>query len=1032
MLVRYVAFTRTTSLWVMVMKALLQTKRDSFDVLGVIVLSRLSLHPYRITFVLLLGYCSCSSVCARAAPLVLQNKALTVSFEYSNAGPRLARVRHKPTDDSYVFNDSDEVSLAVLRPAAIHDPEVKVNYASSESFGFRNETIAKDGKSAVFHYSHDMLRMDVRYELQSEKAVLLKTITCTADEDGAYVAGVRQWMVKPSGQELAWPKKSGTLGQPAVLLTAAGGCLLTLEWPRAEVLADDGGIRIEYRPGFSLKSGESRRVSRGSIVFFPKQANESRTTLETARQAFFSHAADRVRPDIPFPVKFTTWGPWLTSTRADRILQVVDDLQYVGADLLHFDAGWLWPDRPYSTRLPKVLHAEDEVWDKTLTDPVRLPNGMLPIVEAAKRRNMKLSVWMDSLASRYTRETEEWAILNEEGKPYYAKMVPDLPDAPVQALTSEYGDHLMTFVRQTLDRYDLGGIMFDFHRYMPDHSTEHDSLANGWDSIDKQLRKMIEIYDECDRRRPGIYRFYCNARPWPWMLLHATHIHARDPGTTPDMALAMKTDHPARALAFERRLAWQDHYDNFVPPWGIKGDIAGWAMQQKSAIPANLKHTGLLIPSGEGWTQNMFTCFATTAVRDIRFSFAQMPQFDKDVLKEWLAWDRERTRYVLNCRPLLRPARTPNEGIMGYSHVGSGKGVLYLFNSSFDTAAAELTLDESAGFRPIDTGLSAYMVYPMRAPVSPGAVSYGEKLSVPIIGKDCVVIEVGLERPKNLDSYANYERLTRSIRRSFKPLYRTPLDEISNAIAGGSLKVEAGASPRDRVLARQILEVLGAETGTRLTLEECAALSAAQARCRLLIGTNEGLSTHSEIGDKFRQMLYNQCIQWNDELISAPLVAELAGSKPLTYCFIAPRPEQLAELAKELASEFAARKRVYKTEEQRGVSPELVFSIAVPSSGKPTLSFKPVIKRKYRKPLPSDLEMVRFEIHADHNGDRNLLWSQDIPPFVSSAEPWWRDRFVPLPDLAGKNVTFNLTSRFVDNRTGVDLEFGFSDVSILH
>lgn len=980
---------------------------------------------------LLLGLVFCPNAEADPKSLVLQNRVLAVRFEYSPAGPHLASIEYKPTNDSYVFSDSQEISLAILRPQAVHDPKTQVDYDVQKDFRFGDAAVTKDGKSVVFHFLGDLVRVEVRYELHADDPVLQKIVSCSAHENGAYVAGIRQWMLKPVGMELVWPLKSGTLGQPAVLLKTASGCLMTLEWPRQQVLHDEMGVRVEYRPGFDLAAGEPLEVSRGSIVFLPKQANEKKTTLETARRAFFAHVADRVKPHVPFPVKFTTWGPWLTSTRADRILQVVDDLQYVGTDLLHFDAGWLWPDRPYSTKLPKVMNARDEIWDKTLTDPARLPNGMLPIVKAANERNMKLSVWMDSLCSRYTRETEAWAILNQEGKPYYAKMVPQLPDAPIAALTSEYGERLMTFVTQVLDRYDLGGILFDFHRYMPDYSTSHDSLANGWDSVDKQLRKMIEIFDECEKRRPGIYRFYCNASPWPWMLLHATHIHAKDPGTTPDMALAIKTDHPARALAFERRLAWQDHYDNFVPPWGIKGDIAGWSMQQKSAIPANLKHTGLLIPSGEGWTQNMFTCFATTAVRDIRFSFAQMPQFDKDILKQWLAWDRQRTKYIFNCRPLFKPNRTPNEGIMGYSHVGSGQGVIYLFNSSFDLANAEVLLDENAGFRPIDKNLSACMVYPMKAPLGVGTISYGDTLSVPIMGKDCVVIEAGLDEPKNLESYAKYEQVSRSIRRSFKPLYLTPPQEIFKAGGSGLVKVEVGQSPRDRALARQILEVLGAETGKRFSLEECVTLPLTQARCRLIVGTNEGLSAHAEIGERFRHVLYNQYIQWGDQLISAPLVAKLSGGGPPMYCLIAPRPEQLAELAKELASAFSSRRQVHWARQQADVSSDLSFSVAVPSSGGPALSFNPVIRPLHRKPLPSNLELIRFELHAEHNGESELLWSEDLPPFVSGGEPWWRDRLVPLADLAGKDVTFHLTSRFLDNRTGVDLQFGFGEVLIL-
>ena len=79
------------------------------------------------------------------------------------------------------------------------------------------------------------------------------------------------------------------------------------------------------------------------------------------------------------------------------------------------------------------------------------------------------------------------------------------------------------------------------------------------------------------------------------------------------MGEASGTDYPARALAFERRLVWQSFHERFVPPWGVKGDIAGWAAQQRSPVPLDLDHTGLLIPAGEGWTQNLFTCFATTA-----------------------------------------------------------------------------------------------------------------------------------------------------------------------------------------------------------------------------------------------------------------------------------------------------------------------------------------------------------------------------------------------------------------------------------
>jgi hypothetical protein len=329
-----------------------------------------------------------------------------------------------------------------------------------------------------------------------------------------------------------------------------------------------------------------------------------------------------------------------------------------------------------------------------MTQPERLPNGFLPIVRAAEARGLGVSVWFDACGNVFVREGEQWAIRDQDGQPVYARMWEGRwPEAPRQSLASEYGDRLQEFVLEAMQRYRLDGIMFDNNSYMPDYASGRRSLANGWNSEDVQLRKILEILDEGERRRPGLYRFYCRATSWPWALLHATHIHAGDPGMSELMAKAIATDCPARALAFERRHAWRRHYNNFVPPWGIKGDIAGWSLQQRSPIPVNLKHTGQLIPSGEGWTQNMFTCFATTAVRDVRFSFSQMPAFDRDILKEWLAWDRGRSRFIFNCRPLFEPADDPNEGVVGYSHVGEGRGVIYLFNQSFDPTEAVLKLD---------------------------------------------------------------------------------------------------------------------------------------------------------------------------------------------------------------------------------------------------------------------------------------------------------------------------------------------------
>jgi hypothetical protein len=849
-------------------------------------------------------------------------------------------------------------------------------------------------------------------------------------------------MIKPVDLSPAWPK-SGTYGQPAVVFGKSGGYFVTLEWPRAKMASIDGDIRLAYRPGWQLSAGESREVAAGSIGFYQTTSSSREEQLEAARRSFFDHVADRVKPSFPFPIKFTTWGPWLGQMREDRILRILDDLAYVDTDLLHLDAGWQYPDHPYSKRLPKVRDADDPTWDREMIQSERLPNGLLPIAEAAKQRGMKISLWFDACGNVFVREDERWAIRDREGKPVYSGMWEHRwPQSPRQSLATEYGDRLEEFVLGMMDRYDLGGIMFDNNHYTPDFGPDRRSLANGGNTLDVQLSAILKILDEGARRRPGLYRFYCSARSWPWALLHATHIHAGDPGMSPTMLLASGTDHPARALAFERRLAWQRHYDNFVPPWGIKGDIAGWSVQQRSPIPINLKHTGLLIPTGEGWTQNMFTCFATTAVRDIRFSFRQMPAYDRDILKEWLAWDRQRSHFILNCRPFLKEGKDPNHGLAGYSHVGDGRGVIYLFNNSFDQAVATLTLDEHVGFRPQDQGLSAYLVYPVKAPLGSGKLSHGQIVRVPIIGKDCVVIEVGLDPPEMLMPYADYERTAATVHRSYATVFRSPASDLFDAVRQGSLRLEVGDTRRDRILASQMIETLGAVAGGRLSARRCCAVTADKARCRIIVGTHEGLREHNEIGRTFCETLYDRYVRWNDHLYSAPLCVALPGDGPPTFCLIAPRPEQLARLANDLTSEFLKQTQIPQGADDKLVPPRssFVVDVDVPRD-QPVLRFRPIVRQHGHMPLPGDLEMIRFHIEAECDGERTVLWQEDIPPFGSpgrgpdpasfGSAQWWQDRVISIADFAGQRVRLHFLAQHVDGHGHPQLTIGFTRVRAL-
>ncbi len=973
--------------------------------------------------------------------LELANEHLAVTIEDRGDGLRLAAIEDLARGEAYHFETSEEIVMLILAPSSIHNPDVAMRYAFQEDFELRAVDVSPDRTGIVLHFRHPRLEVQVAYELQPDAAELRKTTTCTAGEEGAYVAAVTHWMLKPKGLKRSWPP-SNTLGQPAVFLKPNGGCFVTLEWPRARVVSVEDDLRVAYRPGYALAPGQTQEVAAGTIGFFSTGDGSREERLDDARQAFFGHMVRRVKPRVPFPVKFTTWGPWLGQARADRILEVLDDLEYVGTDLFHFDAGWQQPDHPYSKRLPQVRRADDEARDRAMTQPERLPHGLLPILHEVKRRGMDLSLWFDACGNVFVREDETWAIRDSKGQPVVSGMWEGRwPQSPRQSLASEYGDRLEEFVLGMFDRYDLGGVMFDNQHYTPDYSTGHRSLANGFDSEDVQLRTILRIFDEAERRRPGIYRFFCRNVSWPWALLHATHVHAGDPGMSNSMRVASQTDHPARAMAFERRLAWQRHYDRFVPPWGIKGDVAGWSVQQKSPIPINLEHTGLLIPTGEGWTQNMFTCFATTAVRDIRFSFRQMPRFDREILREWLAWDRARSRFIFHCRPFLKGGDDPNGGIDGYSHVGEGRGVIYLFNRSFEATEAELALDERTGLRPEDQKLPAYLVYPMKGRLDDTGLSYGQTLRVPLIGKDCAVIEVGLDPPGEPKPYEEYVELVGKVRRSYDTLFLAAPEAVFEAAQRGPVRLEVGNSPRDRRLAAQILETIGAAMGERLTVDQCAAVAPDAAASRLIIGSIEGLAEHREMGDRFRRMLYNVYVAWEDKLYSAPLVAQLDEATPPTYCLIAPRPEQLARLSIDLTARFLdGTTALVEPVAPKPVWQAYSFELEVPE-GRPVLRFNPVVRQFSHVALPGDLAMIRFQIEVEQEGKRRPIWSEDIPPFAAPGRgpvpasfggmQWWRDRVISIADLAGKQVRFHVSAAPTDGRHHPKLEIGYDRLTVV-
>lgn len=367
----------------------------------------------------------------------------------------------------------------------------------------------------------------------------------------------------------------------------------------------------------------------------------------------------------------------------------------------------------------------------------------------------------------------------------------------------------------------------------------------------------------------------------------------------------------------------------------------------------------------------------------------------------------------------------------------NGAGLLYLFNQSFDLAESGITLDESSGFKSSDHNISAHMVYPVRAPIAGGKLSYGDHLQVPIIGKDCVVIEIGLEEPSEAHGFGYYENLANSVNRSFNTIFSVPYDELISACNSGELLVEVGNKKTDYILGKNILEGIGAFAGRTLNIEECLLTDPASAAVRLIIGTHEGLCGHPEIGGRFREIMYNRYIDWEGGLVSGPLVAKLESGAIPTYCLIAPRSEQLQQLATDLHAKLTKNAVVLRRMQGGRIASKIQSPLDL-TSERVALRFQPMIVAAKDKHVPYDMEdygdisMVRYEITVTNGEEKKRVWTEERAPFLTYRAGQLQERLLSLNGLSrGGASTIDLKAEFVDGNQYEDIAIGFRNVEFV-
>jgi len=99
---------------------------------------------------------------AQTGGLQLENQFLSVVFESSKAGPRLATITHRATGERWWFTNADELGLVVMSPAEIHDPKAQPRYRFQDEFRFVGATVEADGAGAHLDFTDGRLKGPLR------------------------------------------------------------------------------------------------------------------------------------------------------------------------------------------------------------------------------------------------------------------------------------------------------------------------------------------------------------------------------------------------------------------------------------------------------------------------------------------------------------------------------------------------------------------------------------------------------------------------------------------------------------------------------------------------------------------------------------------------------------------------------------------------------------------------------------------------------------------------------------------------------
>jgi len=194
-----------------------------------------------------------------------------------------------------------------------------------------------------------------------------------------------------------------------------------------------------------------------------------------------------------FPIISNSWYPYVFNVTEEKILSLIPRVQYVGAELLVIDDGWM----------PKRVNPQAGLGD-WVTDPVRFPNGLGKISDACHEAGLLFGLWVEpemvNPDSDLYRAHPDWVLAepNRERSLVRTQYILDMS-------RDEIADWAITWLDELIVSAKLDYLKWDMNRSI----SEIGLYARDRGVCVKYIRNVMRIWEHLNRRFPDLLMENC-------------------------------------------------------------------------------------------------------------------------------------------------------------------------------------------------------------------------------------------------------------------------------------------------------------------------------------------------------------------------------------------------------------------------------------------------------------------------------------------------------------------------------------------